>query len=246
MQRAFYNLAQSMINHQRSLDSISNNITNANTSGYRKDSVVYNTFQEELILVENRRATSGTFAQTYVDANITDLEQGALEFTESPYDVAIHGNVYFNIRHANGNVYQTRAGQFELDGEGYLCLNDSGRVQGMGGDIFIGNDDFIVDNKGNILNTQGEIIETLLLSYIPAEADVACFGDHLFTYDGDMAIPENEQFDIIQGAFEKSNVDANEEITELMEIQRLYEASSAILKYMDTLNGRAASEIIKI
>ena len=46
--------------------------------------------------------------------------------------------------------------------------------------------------------------------------------------------------------FEKSNVDANKEITSLMETQRLFEASSAVLKCMDTINGRAASEIIKL
>lgn len=71
-------------------------------------------------------------------------------------------------------------------------------------------------------------------------------GNNLFSYDGDMTIPEGEKYDIIQGCFEKSNVDANKEITSLMETQRLFEASSAVLKYMDTINGRAASEIIKL
>ena len=118
MQRAFYNLAQSMINHQRSLDAISNNLTNINTSGYKKDEIRTNTFQEELILVSNRRKTSGKFVQTYVDTSKTNLEQSSFEFTESPFDIGIQGNVYFNIQDTNGNVYQTRNGQFELDGEG--------------------------------------------------------------------------------------------------------------------------------
>ena len=39
MQRAFYNLTQSMLNHQRSLDAISNNLTNINTAGYKKDEI---------------------------------------------------------------------------------------------------------------------------------------------------------------------------------------------------------------
>ncbi|MBR4305472.1 MAG: flagellar hook-basal body protein [Ruminiclostridium sp.] len=246
MQRAFYNLAQAMINHQRSLDAISNNVSNINTAGYKKDQIVTNTFQEELILVENRRKTSGSFVQTYVDVNVTDLEQGSLEYTESPFDIAIHGNVHFNVQAPGGRVLQTRRGQFELDSEGYLCLNGSGRVLSENGEIFIGNDDFIVDNDGNILNTQGEIIDRLMLSYIPADANVEKVGNSLYAYDGDMTIPEGEKYDIIQGAFEKSNVDANEEMTEAMEIQRLYEASSSILKYMDSLNGRAASEIIKL
>ena len=246
MQRAFYNLAQAMINHQRSLDAMANNVANINTAGYKKDEIVTNTFQEELILVENRRKTSGSFAQTYVDVNVTNLEQGSLEFTESPFVIAIHGNVYFNVESPSGRILQTRKGQFELHGEGYLCLSDSGRVQSERGDIFIGNDDFIVDNEGNILNTDGEIIDRLMLSYIPADANVEKVGDNLYAYDGDMTIPEGEKFDIIQGAFEKSNVDANKEITHAMEVQRLFEAASSILKYMDTLNGRAASEIIKL
>ena len=246
MQRAFYNLAQSMINNQRALDAIANNVSNINTAGYKKDEIVTNTFQEELILVENRRKTSGSFVQTYVDVSKANLEQGSLEFTESPYDIAIHGNVYFNIAAPSGRTLQTRKGQFELDDEGYLTLNDSGRVLGQNGEILVGNDDFIVDNEGNILNENGEIIDTLLLSYIPEDADVEKVGDNMFAYDGDMTIPAGEKYDIIQGAFEKSNVDANKEITHAMEVQRLYEASSSILKYMDTINGRAASEIIKL
>lgn len=63
MQRAFYNLTQSMLNHQRSLDAISNNLTNINTAGYKKDEIRMNTFQEELILVSNRRKTSGKFVR---------------------------------------------------------------------------------------------------------------------------------------------------------------------------------------
>ena len=148
MQRAFYNLTQSMLNHQRSLDAISNNLTNINTAGYKKDEIRMNTFQEELILVSNRRKTSGKFVQTYVDTSKSNLEQSSFEFTESPYDIGIQGNVYLNIQGTNGNVYQTSCGQFELDGEGYLCLNDSGRVLGQNGEIYIGNDDFIVDNEG--------------------------------------------------------------------------------------------------
>jgi flagellar basal body rod protein FlgG len=242
MLRGFYNAAQSMILRQRELDSISNNVININTPGYRKDEIVTNTFMEELILVRGRTRLSGTFLQTYVENNKVNLEQSNFEFTESKFDMAIWGNVYFNIRTMteNPNVYQTRNGQFELDGEGYLTLGRAGRVQGLNGDIYLGSDDFEVDVNGVIRNNAG-IVDTLLLTYIPPDADVNKISDTLFAYTGDAEMPEDERFDIIQGGFEKSNVDANKEMARAMEIQRLFEANSQILRYLDTMNQRATS-----
>lgn len=238
MFRGFYNVAQSMLLHQRELDTISNNVSNTNTAGYRKDRVVANTFMEEMILVRGRRTTSGKFIQSYAESTKANLEQSNFDYTENRFDMGIWGNQYFNIRTQNDAVYQTRNGQFELDGEGYLTLNKAGRVQGENGDIFLGNDDFIVEPDGLIRNENG-IVDRLLLTYIPPDADVAKIGNNLFNYTGGEQMPENERFDIIQGAFEKSNVDGNEEIIQAMEIQRLYEASSKILMHFDTLNGKS-------
>lgn len=240
--RGYYNAVQSMLVRQREIDTVGNNIANVNNSGFRKDECTLNTFKEELIWVQRRRAThDGTFEQTYVEESHTYLEQGSLEFTESRFDVAIFGNVYFNVTDRNGNTYQTRAGQFELDSEGYLVLGRAGRVQGQNGDIYIGHDDFIIANDGAILiGEQEEFLDSLLLTYIPPDANVRKIGDNLFAYDGDAAMPADERFDIIQGAFEKSNVDANKEMTKLIELQRLFEASSAALKAFDLINSRNA------
>jgi flagellar basal body rod protein FlgG len=242
MLRGFYNAAQAMINFQRELDSVGNNVININTPGYRKDHIQKNTFMEELILVRGRTRLSGTFRQTYVENNYVNLEQSMLEFTASRFDVGIYGNVYFNIRtlNENPNVYQTRNGQFELDGEGYLTLGQAGRVQGLNGDIYIGSDDFEIDSDGVIRNNDG-IIDTLLLTYIPPGADVGKISDTLFSYTGGELLPAGETFTIIQGAFEKSNVDANKEMARLIEVQRLYEANSQILRYLDTMNARSVS-----
>lgn len=238
MLRGFYNAAQGMIVKQRQLDAIGNNIVNVNTSGYRKDEVVTNTFMDELILVNGRRETSGHFLQTYADISKTNLEQSNFTYTESNFDVAIYGNVYFNIRDDAGNVYQTRNGQWELDGEGYLILGKSGRVQGQNGDIFLGVDDFQINNDG-VISINGEVVDTLLLTYIPPEADVDKLGDNLMLYEGGEQLPAGEFFDVIQGAWEHSNVDGNKEITQLMEAHRLYEANSKILKALDQINSKA-------
>lgn len=238
MLRGYYNAAQGMIVKQRQLDAIGNNIANINTAGYRKDEIVTNTFLDELILVNGRRETSGHLLQTYADISRTNLEQSNFTYTESNFDMAIYGNVYFNIRGQDGTVYQTRNGQFELDGDGYLILGKSGRVQGRNGDIRLNTGDFEVNNAGDII-VNGEIVDRLLLTYIPPDADVDKFGNNLMQYDGNEQLPDDEYYDVIQGAWEHSNVDGNKEVTQMMEAHRLYQANSQILKQLDQINTKA-------
>ena len=238
MLRGYYNAAQGMIVKQRQLDAIGNNIANINTSGYRKDEIITNTFLDELILVNERKETSGHLLQTYADVSKTNLEQSNFTYTDSNFDVAIYGNVYFNIRGNNDNIYQTRNGQWELDGDGYLILGKAGRVQGRNGDIRLGTHDFEIRNDGTIL-VNGEEFDRLLLTYIPPDADVDKLGNNLMLYNGDGNIPEGEFYDVIQGAWEHSNVDGNKEITQMMEAHRLYQANSQILKQLDQINSKA-------
>lgn len=239
MLRGFYNSAQAMINKQRQLDAIGNNLVNTNTAGYKKDEIVLNTFMDELILVNERKETSGHFLQTYVDVSKTNLEQSNFVFTDSNFDVGIYGNVYFNIRAKDNEVYQTRNGQWELDNEGYLVLGKAGRVQGQNGDIYIGTDNMVIKNDGTII-VNGEEADRLLLTYIPPDGDVEKIGDNLMRYEGNEQLPEGEVFDVIQGCWERSNVDGNKEVTQMMEAQRLFEANSKILQHFDSINSRAA------
>lgn len=245
MNRGYYYAANGMIMNQRKLDCIGNNLTNMSTSGYRRDTILTERFDEAMILVKHREELSGTFGYTYVDTSYTSLEQGTFEFTESPFDVAINGNVYFNINAYNGEQMLTRNGQWELDGEGYLCLSNSGRILGENGEIFLGNKDFVIDADGTIYQ-EGQVVDRLLLSYINPEGNIDKFGANLFTSVEAGDIPEGEKFEIIQGAYERSNIDLNYEMTMMMNANRLYEASSAILKLMDSLNQKAASQICKL
>ena len=236
MNRGFYYASNGMIMNQRKIDCIGNNLANASTAGFKRDTILINRFDEQMILVKHREEISGTFAESYVDTSYTDLNQGFPEYTDSPFDVAIMGDVYFNIAGYNGQVMLTRNGNWELDSEGYLCLNNSGRILGENGEIYLGNKDFVIDVDGAIY-IDGMLVDRLRLSYIDPESDVTKFGANMFTsVQATDVIPEGVRFDIIQGAIERSNVDWNYELTMMMNANRLYEASSTILKLCDTMN----------
>ena len=122
MNRGYYYAANGMFLNQRKMDCIGNNLANVSTAGYKRDTVLTNTFDEQMILVKHREALSGTFAHRYVDTSYTDLNQSNFEYSDSPFDVAIAGDVYFNVRTnypgADREIMLTRNGQWELDGEG--------------------------------------------------------------------------------------------------------------------------------
>ena len=126
------------------------------------------------------------------------------------------------------------------DSEGYLCLSTSGRILGENGEIYLGNDDFVIDVDGRIYQN-GEYVDRLRLSYIPPDGNIDKFGVNMFTSEDATDIPEDAKFDIIQGAYERSNIDLNYEMTMMMNTNRIYEASSAILKLCDSMNQRAAT-----
>ena len=240
MNRGYYYACNGMIMNQRKLDCIGNNLTNMSTAGYKRDTIITNRFQEQMILVKHREETSGTFAQTYVDTSYTDLGQGTFEFTESPFDVAINGDVYFNIASYNGDTMLTRNGQWELDEQGYLCLASSGRILGENGEIYLGSKDFVIDADGSIYQ-DGELVDKLRLSYIDPEGNVDKFGANMFTSVQAGDVPEGTRFEIIQGAYERSNIDVNYEMTMMMNANRIYEASSTLAKLYDSMNQKATS-----
>lgn len=245
MNRGFYYACNGMIINQRRIDCVGNNLANASMAGYKRDTIVDKTFDEHMILVKHREELSGTFEHLYVDASATDLEQGFFEYTESPFDVAIYGDVYFNINGYNGQTMLTRNGNWELDEQGYLALSNSGRVLGENGEIYLGTKDFIIDVDGRIYQ-DGQLVDRLRLSYIDPDADVTKFGANMFTSVNATDVPEGTRFDIVQGALERSNVDWNYELTMMMNSNRLYEANSTLLKMYDRINQTAASLCKKV
>ena len=252
MNRGYYYAANGMFLNQRKMDCIGNNLANVSTAGYKRDTVLTNTFDEQMILVKHREELSGTFAHRYVDTSYTDLEQSSFEYSDSPFDVAIAGDVYFNVRTnypgADREIMLTRNGQWELDGEGYLVLNNTGRIQGENGDIYIGDKDFVIDADGTIYRGYigGEVIDRLRLSYINPDADVKKFGANMFTEVEASDPPADLRYDVIQYATERSNVDWNYELNMLLEANRLYEANSTMLKMCDQLNQGATGLCKKV
>lgn len=120
MQQAFFNGLSGLLTFSQSLDTISNNIANMNTSGFRGNDVFYSALSNG----ENGIGSS-------IGGTSTRLEAGDIRQTGNSTDLAISGQGYFVIRGEQGDLY-TRAGNFQFNDEGLLTDISTGhRVQAL-------------------------------------------------------------------------------------------------------------------
>jgi flagellar basal body rod protein FlgG len=194
----------------------------------------------------------GVFMNTIVD-EYTNFSQGPIEFTDSPYNLAVRGNGYFVVQTADGGFGLTRNGQFSLDDAGYLVLANYGRIQGESGDIQLGNHRFTVMQDGMILleDEDGELDEAdRLLIVIPLgdENDFKKGENELFVAAAGFAQidPDSPDTAIMQGALERSNVNIADEMAMIIASQRTLQANSQIVKMYDELAESANQRISRV
>jgi flagellar basal-body rod protein FlgG len=246
MLRGFYLAANGMYTEQRILDTIANNMANVNTVGYKSDNAVDTTFGEAMVLI-NGRQSDGYVEYRSVDVTETDLSQGSFDETGSNLDIAIDGELYFNIQVQRGDneILLTKAGAFSIDDEGYLALGDSGRVcDDNGQPIQINTSDFTVGTKGLITTADGREFQ-LGLTYIEDASDVEKVRDNLFRpYNGEALgnIPDGLPYRVRQGFIERSNASLAELQIAAQSHQGVFTACATAIKIMTQLNSLATKD----
>ncbi len=254
MYQGFYNLTSGMLTQQRNLNTVSNNMVNVQTPGYKSDKMVSSTFAEEMLYRTGRTDKSEyeplgitskirTAQRTYVN-----YEQGAFQPTDGIYDFALGGNGFFCIDTANGVQY-TRNGSFRVDEEGYLMLNNLGRVQGRGGQpIQINNENFVVTN-GTIYGYDEDGVSRELGSLrvvdFEGEYQDVLHKEDYGLYSTDVApreVPQGETA-VMWKTLERSNADLVEEMTSMITSQRALQSAAQMLKMYDQIMNKSANEI---
>ena len=246
MSNGFYTAAQAMLIQQRRLNTISNNIANVKTNGYKKEETVLSTFEESLQyrIQNNQKTLIGTESRLIgIDEINFRVDIANLEDTNRSLDIALVSEGFFTVRQ-NNTIFFTRDGSFNIDSEGYLVTSKGARVQGMKGDIRVMNDSFIVNETGLVINSNGQVIDRLSIQTPNDNSNLVKMENGYFTETSGNMTQTNPW--VIQSMLENSNVDVTEEMTQLMEVQRNFQSVANALKTIDGLNARAVSEIGKV
>jgi flagellar basal-body rod protein FlgF len=233
----FENAAAAMNAIQRNQERVSNNLANANTTGYKRDRFFTEAFNERLDAQGAPRSD-----RRVRQAN--DMSAGALKDTGNPLDVALGGDGFFVTRTEEGNAtHYTRAGHFVVGNEGTLRTPNGKTVMGEGGPIQIPVDaegDVNIAKDGTI--TVGEDqVGTLRVVTGAAEQMERAQGAS-FVADG--AAPEPMQDPtVLQGKVETSNVSPITEMTDMIENSRQFGAQQKAIRATNETLSRATQDL---
>jgi flagellar basal-body rod protein FlgF len=251
MDRGFYSAAAGVLSQQKSFTTISNNIANAGTTGYKSQATVESSFGEHL--VTRMKASGGApnigpgSFMTVNSSEYTDYSQGNLESTGRSVDLAIQGAGFFLIESDTYGEVATRNGQFEINDEGYLVLPGVGKVLNEGGSpIELESDKFTVTSEGVILDEEGDEIDTLYIATEREGTKLTHVGNGVYQSDNGFQQAEPEEYKILQGTIEKSNINMAQEMSKIIAGQNQYQSCTQILKIFDSINQMCVNQIGKI
>ncbi|UTY59112.1 flagellar basal-body rod protein FlgG [Massilia sp. erpn] len=236
------------------LQTIANNLANANTVGYKRDRAV---FEDLFYSIEAQpgaqRADNNTLSPSGVQlGNGTHLvgtqkvfTNGSLQTTNNTFDVAITGNGFLQVRRPNGEAAFTRAGQLQMDSNGILTtaqglpIVPQITIPNNATRITIGENGTVSATlPGNTAPT--ELGQLTLTSFINPTGLLA-LGENLFQETASSGAPTegrpgDAQFGKLkQGALEGSNVQVVEEMVDMIAAQRTYEMNTKVLSAADNM-----------
>lgn len=203
-------ISQRLADDVRTLDAISQNVANLSTPGYRGVRTV------------------PRFDPAQPANTIANLRDGGLAQTGRPLDLALQGEGFFTVTRGT-QVLLVRAGQFRVDGEGYLVTPSGDRVLGTSGPIEMPAGEVHVDADGT-LRAQSRAIGQLQLVNVAAAEQLRPAGGGAYAFEGTV-LPAKAL--IVQGALERANVEPADEMVHLMETVRHAESLQRALSTYD-------------
>ena len=227
-----------LFRQERRYELISNNLSNAMTPGFKKDvSIFHEVFSEALHPSLSTLSMDSEFSQTL-------LQQGNIQSTRNPLDLAIEGEGFFKVKTPQGIRY-TRNGNFRLTKEGVLVESNGFPVLSRNGEINLRGNQIAVEEDGSI-KVDGADREKLALITFADLKELKKEGKTLFKLEGEQEEKEAEGARVLQGALEGSNVNAMEEMVQMIDSLRTFEACYKIVQVQDELNGKSVNELAKV
>ncbi|MCE2595606.1 flagellar basal-body rod protein FlgG [Motilimonas cestriensis] len=239
---------------QVNVATISNNLANASTIGFKKSRAVFEDLLYQTINQPGGRSSQDTKlpaglmvgSGSKVVATQKNFDQGNILTTDNSLDMMIDGRGFFEILMPDGTTSYTRNGQFMLNDEGTIVTPGAGYP--LQPEIQVPQDaqSITVSQDGEVSvqvpgQAEPQVVGQLNLSDFVNPSGLEPIGQNLYLETGSsgaplQGIPGNDGIgSVVQGALETSNVNVTEELVNLIESQRVYEMNSKVIKSVDEM-----------
>lgn len=266
MVKGLYTAYTGMTNEMKRLDVLTNNLANADTTGYKKEGTTSTPFAEELAIKIKDSSEYGLhkklgniYMGTHLGQVYTDWSEGSIQVTDKSTDLAIGGEGFFAIaftdKAGNTSMKLSRDGAFTLNANGYLVTSDGDYVLNATGALngeptqenYVQIDptaSFSIDQLGYIYQND-QVVGTIGLVDVDDYDYIEKYGENMYNVleGGNLTAADGT---IVQGALETSNVNVVNEMVNMITIQRAYEAGQKVITSIDETLNIAATQVGKV
>lgn len=218
-----YKLIDGSLVHKLRFETISNNLANQNTTGFKKDIISFNQ----------------TLSMNYFSE--TDFAPGPVRYTGNDLDVALEGRGFFKIQTPQGIRY-TRDGAFSLNAEGLLVTRTGDAVLGQNGPINISGGKVIIQNDGQVLVENQSVDKLMVVDFEQPEFLKKEGGSYYKNQAEDSALPTAGYASVKQNYLESSNVNPTEEMIKMLEAFRAFESAQKAISTIDEITSRMIND----
>jgi flagellar basal-body rod protein FlgG len=238
MIKGIYKVASSMTPRMRQQEVIADNIANAQTPGFKKNSVF-------LRMIESKQAGQSELRPNWetqmMDGVYTDYSQGMLEHTGRGLDVALEGDGFFVIETATGEAY-TRNGAFSISPAGLLVTSNGDPVQTDAGTLALSGGEVEIGMDG-LITVDGQELASLRVVNFSEMTELERQGNTLWRASANVVPEEVDAPKVRQGYLEKANVDVLREMVDMIDSLRAFENSQRLIQIQDESLGKAVNEV---
>ena len=244
MDKALYLAMNGAVNNNRAQSIHANNLANIGTSGFRADFA-----QARAMQVFGPTVPSRAYAQTEQPG--TRFDSGALNATGQSLDVAINGSGLFAVQTADGGEAYTREGDLSIDVDGTLRNGNGFVVVGEEGPLLLPPAESVTIGVDGTVSIRpvGQGPETLVevgrLKRVNPDIDALMKGpDGLFRLRDGSQPPSDATVRVASGVLEASNVNAVEEMVQILSLARQFEVQVKLMHATET-NDEAAARLLQ-
>jgi flagellar basal-body rod protein FlgF len=221
MRIGVYNAAMGAKAEEKRIEIVSNNIANAATAGFKKEAVCF---------------------QDFLPISSPNLEQGSIRATGNQLDIALSGDGFLKVKTDDG-IFYTRTGNLTLNRSGILVTQEGWPVLGKGGSINLNgiSSKLRIETNGQIFDDK-QNIDSLDLVKFPPKTRLTRVKNGYFKPADEGVGTTPADCRVEHGALEEANFNVVQEMTQMIDAMRNFEAYHKIIQAFEQIDGQLSNK----